>query len=125
MTGRIKLVKVGAEHEDVVCQRLTPATELRHFKNVTSGVMQDALNVWADLWGELQSSVTCGVMVLPEAEDGFKPSCGWPRVSGENVAAQALPGLRQEIQPVRVLHKRLKEKGRLFLRNAIKDCCVP
>lgn len=78
MTGRIRLVKVGAEHEDVVCQRPTPARELQHFKNVTSNVMQDALNVWADLWGELQSSVTCGVMVLPEAEDGFKPSCGWP-----------------------------------------------
>ncbi len=108
MTGRIRLVKVGAEHEDVVCQRPTPATELRHFKNVTSSVMQDALNVWADLWGELQSSITCGVMVLPEAEDGFKPSCGWPRVSGENVAAQALPGLRQEIQQRKIIAKCLR-----------------
>jgi hypothetical protein len=40
--------------------------------------MQDALNVWAELWAELEGRVTSGVMVLPEAENGFKPSCGWP-----------------------------------------------
>lgn len=78
MTGRIRLVRFGAEHEHIVSQRPLPARELQHFKNVTGSVMQDALNVWADLWGELQGSVTCGVMVLPEAENGFKPSCGWP-----------------------------------------------
>ncbi len=78
MTGRLKLIKVGTEGEHLAYQKPLPATELRHFKNVTSNVMQDALNVWADLWGELQGSVTCGVMVLPEAENGFKPSCGWP-----------------------------------------------
>ena len=78
MDGRIRLIKVGAEQEHVVCQRPLPATELRHFKNVTGSVIQDALNVWAELWEELQDSVTCGVMVLPEAENGFKPSCGWP-----------------------------------------------
>ncbi len=78
MTERIKLIKVGAGHEHIVCQRPLPTTELRHFKNVTGSVMQDALNVWADLWGELQGSVTCGVMVRPEVENRFKPSCGWP-----------------------------------------------
>lgn len=78
MTGRIRLVRFGAEHEDIVSQRPLPARELQHFKNVTGSVMQDALNVWADLCGELQGSITCGVMVLPEAENGFKPSCGWP-----------------------------------------------
>lgn len=78
MTGRIRLVRFGAEHEDIVSQRPLPARELQHFKNVTGSVMQDALNVWADLWGELQGSITCGVMVLPEVENGFKPSCGWP-----------------------------------------------
>ncbi len=74
MSGRLKLVKVGAKQKHVVCERPLPATGLRDFNNV----MQDALNVWADLWGELQGSITCGVMVLPEAENGFKPSCGWP-----------------------------------------------
>lgn len=78
MTGRIRLVRFGAEHEDIVSQRPLPARELQHFKNVTGSVMQDALNVWADLCGELQGSITCGVMVLPGAENGFKPSCGWP-----------------------------------------------
>ncbi len=78
MTGRIRLIKVGAEHEHLAFQIPSLETELRDFKNVTSNVMQDALNVWADLWGELEDSVTCGVMVLPEAENGFKPSCGWP-----------------------------------------------
>lgn len=78
MTGRIRLVRFEAEHEHIVSQSPLPARELQHFKNVTGSVMQDALNVWAELWGELQGSVTCGVMVLPEAENGFKPSCGWP-----------------------------------------------
>ncbi len=74
----LRLVRFEAEQEHVVRQRPTPTRELRHFKNVTGNVMQDALNVWAHLWGELQGSVTCGVTVLPEAENGFKPSCGWP-----------------------------------------------
>lgn len=78
MTGKIRLVRFGSEHEDVVCQMPTPARELQHFKNVTGNVMQDALNVWADLWKELEGQVVSGVMVLPEAENGFKPSCGWP-----------------------------------------------
>ena len=78
MTERIKLIKVGAGHEHIVCQRSLPTTELRHFKNVTGSVMQDALNVWADLWGKLQGSVTRGVMVRPEVDNGFKPSCGRP-----------------------------------------------
>lgn len=78
MTGRIRLVRFEAEHEHIVSQSPLPARELQHFKNVTGSVMQDALNVWAELWGELQGSVTCGVMVIPEAENGFKPSCGWP-----------------------------------------------
>lgn len=109
MTGRIRLVRFGAEHEDIVSQRPLPARELQHFKNVTGSVMQDALNVWADLCGELQGSITCGVMVLPEAENGFKPSCGWPRVSGENVAAEALSRFHQEIQPAVVLGEIIKE----------------
>ncbi len=77
-TGRIRLINVGAEHAQLASRAPSPETELRHFKSVTSNVMQDALKVWAELWGELEDSVTCGVMVLPEAENGFEPSCGWP-----------------------------------------------
>jgi hypothetical protein len=78
MSGTLRLIKTGAEYKNVVSQKPLPATELRHFKNVANNLMQDALNVWADLWGELEDQVTSGVMVLPEAKNGFKPSCGWP-----------------------------------------------
>ena len=51
---------------------------------------QDALNVWAEIWGELQQGVHTGVTIAPEADgestlsaessvgEPFKPSCGWP-----------------------------------------------
>jgi len=51
---------------------------LKHFRNVTSSVMRDALSVWADLWGELQNGVASGVAVDLEGGKGFEPSCGWP-----------------------------------------------
>jgi hypothetical protein len=76
--GTLKLVKVTAGNEHTVSQRPLPATELRHFKNIVGNVTQDALNVWAELWGELEGQVISGTMVLPQAENGFKPSCGWP-----------------------------------------------
>lgn len=56
----------------------SPQARLEHFQDVTNGVMQDALNVWADLWGELQSGGARGVGAPPEAEKEFRPSCGWP-----------------------------------------------
>lgn len=56
----------------------SPQARLDHFQDVTNGVVQDALNVWADLWGELQSGAVPRVGVPPEAEKGFRPSCGWP-----------------------------------------------
>jgi len=34
------------------CQRGTQ--ELRDFKNVTNNLMQDALNVWSELWAEIE-----------------------------------------------------------------------
>lgn len=79
MTGTLKLVKVKGKAKQVVSQKPLPATELRHFRNVVSNVMQDALNVWAELWGELDGQVTSGNMILPETKKGFKPSCGWPQ----------------------------------------------
>ncbi len=79
MTGESKLVKVSpAEHARLASQILSPETKLWHFRNITKGVMQDALNMWDDLYKELQDSVTHADMASPEAGEGFKPSCGWP-----------------------------------------------
>ena len=50
---------------------------LKNFRYVVGSVNDDALKVWADLWNELQAGVTPGGMVLPEMQQGFKPSCGW------------------------------------------------
>ncbi len=64
---------------------------LKHFRNVTRSVTQDALNVWADIWAELENDAACGVVAGLDAEGvraqnvpagspekGFEPSCGWP-----------------------------------------------
>jgi hypothetical protein len=78
MAGTLKLVKVIGGNEHTLAQTPLPVTELRHFKNIVSNVTQDALNVWAELWGELEGRVVSGITVLPEAKNGFNPSCGWP-----------------------------------------------
>lgn len=57
---------------------LLPEEKFRHFRNVTGIVLQDAQDTWADLWNELQGEVVDGVVILPDAEKGFKPQCGWP-----------------------------------------------
>ncbi len=57
---------------------LRPEDRFKHFRNVTGAVLQDAQNAWAELWKELQGEVVDGVMVIPDAERGFKPKCGWP-----------------------------------------------
>jgi hypothetical protein len=51
---------------------------MRLLQNVAGVVLQDAQNVWAELWNEFQGVVTDGIMILPEVENGFKPQCGWP-----------------------------------------------
>jgi hypothetical protein len=77
-----------AENEQIASQKPSPITELQNFKNINNSLMQDALNVWADLWAELDSSrrrqplerdgeVVSGNTVKPDIEDGFEPSCGW------------------------------------------------
>jgi len=55
-----------------------PERVLKDFRYVVGSVNDSALNVWAELWKELQGSVTPGGLVAPEMEEGFKPSCGWP-----------------------------------------------
>lgn len=78
MTETMKLLKFDGDQSQIVGRIPATDAQLRHFVNVTNGVTQDALKVWADLWGELQNSVVCGVAVVPGAEEGFRPSCGWP-----------------------------------------------
>ena len=52
---------------------------LRHFRNVTGSVLQNALETWRDLWQELQGgTVTPDALATPEAVKGFVPRCGWP-----------------------------------------------
>jgi hypothetical protein len=79
MNGSLKLIKIKDGNKHVTYRRPLPATEFYHFKKVTSNVMQDALNVWADLWAEMENQVTSGIMISSNAENGFKPSCGWPK----------------------------------------------
>jgi hypothetical protein len=78
MNQGVRLVKFDGDEVQTLAKAVPPQVQLAHFRTVTSGVIQDALNVWADIWGELASDVACGGAVGPEAEKGFKPSCGWP-----------------------------------------------
>ena len=57
---------------------LLPEEKFNHFRNVVGVVLQDAQDTWGELWRELQGQVVDGVMVLPDAEKTFRPSCGWP-----------------------------------------------
>jgi hypothetical protein len=76
MNDRLRLARGWLEEGSLESKRLE--TEFRHFRNVNSGLLQEALEKWAELWGEFEDQVTCGVLVVPEAQKGFKPRCGWP-----------------------------------------------
>jgi hypothetical protein len=57
--------------------QISSTTELQDFKNVTNNLMQDALNVWADLWAELETKVGQNINIVTKSGDGLEPSCGW------------------------------------------------
>ncbi len=78
MNQGVKLVRFEGEESHVIAEAPLPQAELAHFRGVTGNVVQDALNVWAELWGELEGVVVSGAVVDPEAPGGFQPSCGWP-----------------------------------------------
>ena len=65
------------EIEQVKSNESSQITDLQNFKNINNSIMQDALNVWADLWAELDGQVGPSNIAKPEIKDGFKPSCGW------------------------------------------------
>jgi hypothetical protein len=77
MSESIRLLKYDREQAPEAGGASPSAGELAHFRSVTSSVMQDALGLWADVWAELQDGVAHGVAIGPEAEKGFRPSCGW------------------------------------------------
>jgi hypothetical protein len=49
--------------------------DLRDFKHVTNGLIQEAINVWDELWAELDGTDESAALV--KLETGFEPSCGW------------------------------------------------
>jgi hypothetical protein len=78
MNQGVRLVRFDGEEAQTMAEAPSPQTQLMHFRNVTGGIAEDALRVWAELWAEIQNGVARGVAVVPEAERGFQPSCGWP-----------------------------------------------
>ena len=74
----VKLLRFDGEEPRTIDRAPSAKDELKHFRNVTGSVTQDAMNVWSEIWGELQEGVHDGVAIAPEANEGFKPSCGWP-----------------------------------------------
>ena len=65
-------------NETPTVQPSSPVDQLEHLLKVAGAVSQDANKAWAELWGELKRCAAPGGMILPEAQDGFVPSCGWP-----------------------------------------------
>jgi hypothetical protein len=78
MPRQFRILTGQGEGDERSYEVVLPEEKLRHFRNVSSSVLQDALNTWGDIWEQLQGSVTHGFMVTPEAEQGFQPECGWP-----------------------------------------------
>ncbi|RPJ19071.1 MAG: hypothetical protein EHM35_21135 [Planctomycetaceae bacterium] len=74
----MRLVRFEGDESQTLARASTSQVELAHFRNVTSNVVQDALNAWSDIWGELDGDVAHGAAVVPEDNKGFTPSCGWP-----------------------------------------------
>ncbi|MCU0573729.1 MAG: hypothetical protein MUC41_12140 [Syntrophobacteraceae bacterium] len=74
-----RVLRVVSDNEKGVERRvLLPEEKHRHFRNIMGVLLQDAQKTWGELWGELQGEVVDGVLVLPDAQQGFKPACGWP-----------------------------------------------
>jgi len=67
--------KMKADLQASVSQRAQFPEELRDFKHVTNGLIQDAITVWDELWAELDGTDESATLVKLEA--GFEPSCGW------------------------------------------------
>jgi len=73
-----KMPDMRSTNEEPIILPFTPTLELEHLLKVAASVTEDANKVWADIWEEFKRIVTSSGMILPEAKDGFIPSCGWP-----------------------------------------------
>ena len=78
MPREFRILSGQAEQEEHSAPALTPEKRLRHHRNVTGSILQDAEDAWGDIWDQLQGSVTHGFLVTPQANKGFVPECGWP-----------------------------------------------
>lgn len=78
MPREFKVISGTGKDDQETYKAILPQEKLRHFRNVTGSVLQDALDTWADIWNEFQGSVTHGVLVSPKVKEGFQPRCGWP-----------------------------------------------
>ncbi len=78
MSRGMRLVRFEGDESQTLARMPSAEVELTHFRNVTNSVVQETLNVWSDIWGELEGSVACGAAVALEDDKGFTPSCGWP-----------------------------------------------
>lgn len=78
MSTTRQLTLVSGSGPDADRKVLLPEEKAKHFRNIMGVVLQDAQDTWGALWQELQGEVTDGNLILPEAEKGFKPKCGWP-----------------------------------------------
>ena len=53
--------------------------KLRHYRGVAVGVMNDALNLWQEIWETCQDPRTCIEIIEGKSEpEGAIPTCGWP-----------------------------------------------
>ncbi|MBN2374776.1 MAG: hypothetical protein JXD22_00125 [Sedimentisphaerales bacterium] len=69
--------KMKEESLDNATAEISSGMELQEFKKITNQVMQDALVVWAQLWGELESRVPSEGKELSRANEKGEPSCEW------------------------------------------------
>ena len=75
MSETPEMAKTRADLEESFSKGCLSPEELRDFKHVTNGLIQDAINVWDELWAELDGTDESGALV--KLESGFEPSCGW------------------------------------------------
>ncbi len=78
MSQAMRLVRFEGDDSQTIARVPPSQVELTSFRNVTSSVVQDALNVWSEIWGELEGDLARGAAVAPKDDKGFAPSCGWP-----------------------------------------------
>lgn len=65
------------EHKAIAPQVPISGMELRDYKKVVNNLMQDALDVWADAWAELDGHRPPGSKETEGSGRKVEPSCGW------------------------------------------------